>query len=138
MSVVVYPAILDDRENEKNYFTVTFPDVPGAITDGKGEGQAMANGSEVLGAILMDYPASKLPKPTDIEKVKEDNKDCLVVPIFADLDLARKKSKTVTVKKDTSIPGDIAFRAEEAGINFSKTLTEALKKKLNNQAPASH
>ena len=34
------------------------------------------------------------------------------------------------VKKNTTMPGDIAYLAEKAGINFSKTLTQALKEKL--------
>ena len=29
---VAYPAVLDDTENEKGLYTVTFPDVPGAIS----------------------------------------------------------------------------------------------------------
>ncbi|MGZ0156356.1 type II toxin-antitoxin system HicB family antitoxin [Lactobacillus johnsonii] len=131
MVFVVYPAILDDSENEKKCYTVTFPDVPGAITDGNGEGEAMARGSEILGAFLYDLPKDQLPVPTDIEDVKRRNPDKLVVPIFADLEKARRETKPATVKKNTTIPGDLAYKAEEAGINFSQTLTEALKQKLN-------
>lgn len=131
MVFVVYPAILDDSENEKEYYTVTFPDVPGAITDGNGEGEAMARGSEILGAFLYDCPKDQLPVPTDIEDVRRSNPDKLIVPIFADLEKARRETKPATVKKNTTIPGDLAYKAEEAGINFSQTLTEALKKKLN-------
>ncbi|KFL96339.1 type II toxin-antitoxin system HicB family antitoxin [Lactobacillus gasseri] len=131
MVFVVYPAILDDSENEKEYYTVTFPDVTGAITDGNGEGEAMARGSEILGAFLYDLPKDQLPVPTDIEVVRRNNPDKLVVPIFADLEKARRETKPATVKKNTTIPGDLAYKAEEAGINFSQTLTEALKKKLN-------
>ncbi|MBD5431637.1 MAG: HicB family protein [Lactobacillus sp.] len=131
MSFVVYPAILDDSENEKNNYTVTFPDIEGAITDGQGEGEAMANGSEILGAFLYDIPKNQLPAPTDIEIVKKNNPDKLVVPIFADLEKARRETKPATVKKNTTIPGDLAYKAEQAGINFSQTLTEALQEKLN-------
>ena len=131
MVFVVYPAILDDSENEKEYYTVTFPDVTGAITDGNGEGEAMARGSEILGAFLYDLPKDQLPVPTDIEVVRRNNPDKLVVPIFADLEKARRETKPATVKKNTTIPGDLAYKSEEAGINFSQTLTEALKKKLN-------
>lgn len=131
MSVVVYPAILDDSENEKGYYTVTFPDVEGAITDGRGEGKAMANGSEVLGALLYDVPKDQLPVPTDIETIRKNNPDKLVVPIFADLEKAKIETKPATVKKNTTIPGDLAYKAEQAGINFSQTLTEALQHKLS-------
>jgi|SRR5699024_239886 len=130
MSVVVYPAILDDSENEKGYYTVTFPDVEGAITDGRGEGRAMANGSEVLGAFLYDLPKDQLPVPTDIETIRKNNPNKLVVPIFADLEKARLETKPAIVKKNTTIPGDLAYKAEQAGINFSQTLTEALQHKL--------
>ncbi|MCI7647329.1 MAG: type II toxin-antitoxin system HicB family antitoxin [Lactobacillus johnsonii] len=131
MVFVVYPAILDDSENKKECYTVTFPDVSGAITDGNGEGEAMARGSEILGAFLYDLPKDQLPVPTDIEEVRRRNPDKLVVPIFADLEKARRETKPATVKKNTTIPGDLAYKAEEAGINFSQTLTEALKQKLN-------
>lgn len=132
MRYVVYPAVLDDSENGKGYYTVTFPDVDGAITDGEGEGEAMARGSEVLGAILFDVPEDQLPVPTDIEKVKKENKGKIVVQIVSDLEKAKLESKPTTVKKNTTIPGDLAYKAEQAGINFSQTLTEALKKKLQN------
>ena len=131
MVFVVYPAILDDSENKKECYTVTFPDVSGAITDGNGEGEAMARGSEILGAFLYDLPKDQLPVPTDIEEVRRRNPDKLVVPIFADLEKARRETKPATVKKNTTIPGGLAYKAEEAGINFSQTLTEALKQKLN-------
>ena len=44
--------------------------------------------------------------------------------------LAAKKVKMPVVRKNTTIPVDLAEKAEEAGINFSATLTEALKEKL--------
>ena len=39
--VIVYPAVLDNSENSDDVYTVTFPDVPGAISEGKGLAQAM-------------------------------------------------------------------------------------------------
>ena len=43
---VAYPAILDDRENDPGTYTVTFPDVPGAISEGVGIPDALAKGAE--------------------------------------------------------------------------------------------
>lgn len=131
MSVVVYPAILDDRENgEKGYYTVTFPDVPGAISEGHGKGEAMINGAEALGGVLLDTPKDELPVASTVQEVKKNNPNVLVVEIASDLEEARRNTRPVTVKKNTTIPGDLAFKAEQAGINFSQTLTEALKSKL--------
>lgn len=128
--IVAYPAVLDDSENEKGMYTVTFPDVPGAISQGKGVAQAMANGSEALG--LMLYDANDLPQVSKLKQVQKKYPDALVTLIFSDLNDVKKKVKKPTVKKNTTIPGDLAAKAEEAGINFSKTLTEALEVKLNN------
>ena len=99
--LIVYPAVLDNSENSDDVYTVTFPDVPGAISEGKGLAQAMLNGSEAV-----------------------------VTLIFANLEDARRKARKPLVKKNTTIPSILAQQAEERGINFSQTLTEALEEKL--------
>lgn len=105
MAVIVYPAILDDSKNEKEVYTVTFPDVLGAISEGKGIGLAMLNGSIALGAILFDIPKDQLPKPSSIESIKEKYPNKNVVLIFSDLEDARRRAKKAMVKKNTTIPG---------------------------------
>lgn len=92
-----YPAILDDSENNKGTYTVTFPDVAGAIGEGKGIPAAIASGKEGLEAILI---ASKQPYvSSSIEQVKRDNPNKIVVNIVADMEKARKITKLVTDKK---------------------------------------
>ena len=54
----------------------------------------------------------------------------LLIPIEANLDLARAKFEAQLVKKTLTIPKYLNMVAEEYGINFSQTLTEALKEKL--------
>lgn len=127
--VVAYPAILDDRDNKPGIYTVTFPDVPGAISEGNSVAEAMEKGSEALG--LMLYDETVLPKVSNVKKIESDNPDCIVTLISSNLTEASKNVKKPTVKKNTSIPGDLAQKAEEAGINFSQTLTDALRQKLN-------
>ena len=125
---VAYPAVLDDTENEKGLYTVTFPDVPGAISEGKGKAKAIVNGSVALGLVL--YDEKQLPKSTTVEEVQKANPGKKVVVIAADLKEAAKKATPVLVKKNTTIPADLAKKAEEKGINFSRTLVEALQSKL--------
>lgn len=131
MRYIVYNAVFDDSENSPGIYSVSFPDVPNAFTYGNGQGEAMARASEVLGAMLFDKPEKELPKSTSISKIKADNKGKLVIPIVADLKRAKLETRSVKVKKNTTIPGDLAAQAEAAGINFSETLTEALRKKLS-------
>lgn len=127
--MAVYPAILDDKDNEKGIYTVTFPDVPEAITQGDGLAEAILNGADALGLVL--YNKKELPKPTNINQVIEQNKNTIVNYIAVDLNEIKKHIVLPTVKKNTTLPGELAKKAEEAGINFSQTLREALENKLN-------
>ncbi|MFQ9706095.1 MAG: type II toxin-antitoxin system HicB family antitoxin [Limosilactobacillus pontis] len=127
--LVAYPAVLDDRDNEKGFYTVTFPDVPAAISQGKGIAEAIINGASALGLVL--YDATPLPERSDIDVIKKNNKGTVVTYIAVDLNEAKKNVTLPVVKKNTTLPGDLAKKAEAAGINFSQTLKEALEKKLN-------
>lgn len=66
-----------------------------------------------------------------LEKVRKDNPGKVVTYILADMKEANEISKPAIIKKNTSIPRDLAIAGEKASINFSKLLTEALKIKLN-------
>ena len=126
--LIVYPAVLDNSENSYDVYTVTFPDVPGAISEGKGLAQAMLNGSEALG--LMLYDVDEMPEASNIDEVRAEYPKAVVTLIFTDLEDARRKARKPLVKKNTTIPSTLAKQAEERGINFSQTLTEALEEKL--------
>ena len=89
--IVAYPAVLDHSENEKGVYTVTFPDVPGAISQGKGVAKAMSNGSEALG--LMLYDADDLPQVSELKQVQEKYPNALVTLIFSDLNEVKRKVK---------------------------------------------
>lgn len=132
MRIIAYPAVLSDHDNRSGVYTVTFPDVPGAISEGHSVGEAIQNGSEALGLAL--YDQIKLPKPSDMKTVEKANPDAIVTLISSNLEYIARTVKKPTVKKNTTIPRDLAKKAEDSGINFSKTLTEALEKKLQEQA----
>ncbi|EHN58163.1 type II toxin-antitoxin system HicB family antitoxin [Oenococcus kitaharae] len=123
---LVYPAIF---EKDGQGYVVNFPDVPNAFTEGDNLKQALVRASEVLGAILtVDYQ-DVYPTASDISQIKVQGQQA-VYPVEVDLVQAREQTKSVSVKKNTTIPADLARRAEAQGINFSQTLTEALEKKL--------
>lgn len=135
MRRVVYPAVLDDSKNgKKGYYTVEFPDIEGAFSEGHGLAEALYNAEQALGLALYDVPDDKLPVPSDIDDVQEFCKknypNAKVYPIVSDLEQAAREVKPVMVKKNTRIRGDLAYKAEKAGINFSQLLTEAIEKKL--------
>lgn len=108
--LIVYPAVLDNSENSDDVYTVTFPDVPGAISEGKGLAQAMLNGSEALG--LMLYDVDEMPEASNIDEVRAEYPKAVVTLIFTDLEDARRKARKPLVKKNTTIPSTLAQQAE--------------------------
>ena len=79
-----YPCNLEPEGEEgfEDWFTVTFPDVPGALTCGYGLGEALENAEEVLELVLGDYieNAKELPIPSPLA----DGQELVVVhPPFA-------------------------------------------------------
>ncbi|QEA53161.1 type II toxin-antitoxin system HicB family antitoxin [Loigolactobacillus coryniformis] len=125
INMVIYPAIL--TSDEGNTIDVTFPDVPAAITFGNSFKEAVVMGAEALGLAL--YGQRNLPEPSDIRQLKLASAQQAVL-IAVDLAEFKKRVKTPMVKKNTTVPRELALAAEQQGINFSEVLTEALKAKL--------
>lgn len=126
--IVAYPAELIPDKEEPQTYTVIFPDVPGAISQGTGIPEAISNGSEALGLIL--YDEKELPTASDPNSINPDEPGTIVNWITTDLEEIKRTVREPTVKKNTTIPGDLARMAEEKNINFSALLTDALKDKL--------
>ena len=76
----LYPAVFTPSDG---YITVTFPDVPGAITQGKDIEEAHAMAVEVLGFALEDY--SEYPKATPIHELKEQYPDSDIALVSIDM-----------------------------------------------------
>lgn len=110
---------------------VSFPDLQGAYTFGSDMHEALAMSKEVEAGWLINAEddGEELPTATDFKSI-EVPKGSLLVPIEVDLDFYRKKFDSTPVKKTLTIPTYLNDLGNKAGINFSQTLTEALKEKL--------
>ncbi|WP_158809019.1 type II toxin-antitoxin system HicB family antitoxin [Beijerinckia sp. L45] len=62
MRTFAYPAVFEPGENA-NVIVVTFPDVPEAISQGDGEADARAMGSDALGVALLGLLSVDRPLP---------------------------------------------------------------------------
>ena len=123
--IIVYPAIFSP---ENNTYNVTFPDVPEAITFGENITEAVIMAQSALGLALYEraqMPPASSPKDIHLESDKD-----FVVMISLDLNEYRRKNHAKIVRKNTSIPEWLNILAEKENINFSQTLTDALKQKL--------
>lgn len=123
--IVCYPAVITKNQH---YFTVTFPDVPSAISQGKTLAQACYRAQEALALAL--YDQSTLPKVSDLENVNvESNQIKTLVAI--NLTLEAKRIKNVKVRKNVSIDASLALEGEQQGLNFSEILNDGLKERLS-------
>ncbi|MFC6202935.1 type II toxin-antitoxin system HicB family antitoxin [Lactiplantibacillus nangangensis] len=127
--IVVYPAILTPDSDEPDFYAVEFPDVPGALSQGKGIAKAMSMGSEALGLMLFDV--RNLPVATDITAVATNNPESIVTYITTNLTEIARNAKKPLVRKNVTIPEKLDQLAKANGINFSEVLTQALEEKLD-------
>lgn len=78
--MLVYPAIISKPDH---YYTIKFPDVPEAMTQGETLTELYEKAKEVLGFALEDY--SEIPEPSSLETVKENHPGLDYVLIENDL-----------------------------------------------------
>ncbi|EAG1758631.1 type II toxin-antitoxin system HicB family antitoxin [Listeria monocytogenes] len=126
----VYPVILSYEKDKSGYdYFVSIPDFEG-FTQGKDVANAIDMARDYIGNMLIEYEkdGKTFPKSNSTKyDVAENDIETLV-----DVDLIKFKAQTknIVVKKTLSIPKYLNELGNDAGINFSQTLTEALKEKL--------
>ena len=115
---------------------VTFPDLPGCITFGKDEDEAIRMAREAVSLHMygMEQDAEDIPEPSSLKALArdeelEDNEVFFLVEAF--MPAVREKQNKRFVKKTLSIPYWLNAEAERQGINFSQTLQQAIKQQLN-------
>ena len=65
-----YPAIFN--YDDENGISITFPDLPNCVTEGKDEIDALKSARECLGIVLlgMEEDKEKIPAPTSLKNIK--------------------------------------------------------------------
>lgn len=124
---IAYPAIFKPLRNSNDAYFISFPDLPNTFTEGHGLEDAFLMASDVLAE--MNYDNKNLPNPSALSDILVDG-DSFVVIVSGNLS-AKKREFQKYVRKNVTVPADLAAKADEKNINFSQTLTEALKEKLS-------
>jgi len=124
----IYPAVFDYSPDG---ISVSFPDLPGALTCGDDDEDALRMAKECLALYLYDSEESDevIPEPTRAVDVSVESSQTVVLveawmPPFRD-EMAEK-----AVKKTLTIPKWLNDVAEENNVNFSRVLQDALKSYL--------
>lgn len=128
MAKYLFPAIIEHAEDGYN---VSFPDLEDCFTCGSTFEEAIEMANDVLPLMLseMEDDGKRIPNPSKINPINLSPSE-IVSYVIADTDAYRKKYNNKSVKKTLSIPEWLNEEATKAGINFSKTLQDALKEKL--------
>lgn len=128
MDTYIYPAIFEPYEEG---YCVTFPDLPGCVTEGDTLKEAMYMAKEALELHLygMEEDNDKIPAPS-----KPQDINCpegyFIVPIEAYMPLIRSQIANKAIKKTLTIPYWLNKIAEDKKVNFSQLLQAALKEYL--------
>ena len=126
----VYPAVF--RPEEGHGFFVFFPDIKMGGTQGDDIADAMVMAEDFLASALckLEDLNRDLPQPSDISALVMQKGD---IPTFISVNIAeyRRRNENKFIKKTLTIPSWLNALAEDSRINFSQTLQQALKEKLN-------
>lgn len=133
MAKYIYPAIFDP--NEDDGYTVTFPDLPGCVTEGDNLNEAMEMAAEAMALHLygMERDGDIIPdasSPADVQLPKDADPSAFVTLISARTEPIRDELANRAVKKTLTVPQWLNDEAEKAGVNFSQLLQYAIKEKL--------
>jgi predicted RNase H-like HicB family nuclease len=130
----VYPAIFTDEGN--GLYSVNFPDFENiknhaCFTSGEGIANALEMANDVLCMTLYDIEKENLPLPK-VSSIKDIKcaKNEFAQYVNCDTDFYKRFFDKKVVKKNLTIPSNLAALAERENINFSAVLQEALKQKI--------
>lgn len=124
MAEYVYPAIF--HPNEDGSFTITYPDLPGCISEGKSLGNAMYMAQSAL-AQWIGYLTDKqqaIPPASDLKAIETTPEE------FTSLIRTETKDGRA-VKRTVSIPKWMDDQVAETGLSLSRVLQDALKERLH-------
>ena len=126
MSEYLYPAVF--QENKDGSYTITYPDLPGCISEGKTMVEAMRMAEEALSQ-WMEYLEDKamvIPRASAIGDVMVNADE------FVNLIRVEVRDKRA-VRRTVSIPKWMDDKVLETGLSLSRVLQEALKERLSPQ-----
>ena len=120
----VYPAVFHFNKDDGSY-TITYPDLPGCISEGKNLSKALFMAQDAL-TQWIEYHTDeklKLAHPSKLDEVKCGKNE------FVNLVRAEIKDN-LAVKRTISLPKWMDEKAQKAKLSLSKVLQEALSEKL--------
>lgn len=123
MTQYVYPAVF--HPNDDGTYTITFPDLPGCITEGKSLENALYMAQDAM-TVWLEYTIDHkepVPGASSLQGVDLDAGE------FANLIRAEIRDNRA-VRRTVSIPKWMDDMVLDAGLSLSRVLQDALKERL--------
>ena len=126
-----YHAYFSPLQNSEG-FCVTFPDLPGCVTQGHSLPEALENAIDAASGWVLDEleDGNPAPKASPRENIKIAESGDFVNLIALDIDAYAEKFGTKAVRKNCTIPAWMDTAAEKKGLNFSAILKEGIEMRL--------
>jgi len=129
MDKYIFPALFE-KGDVKGY-TVSFPDMPGCITEGDDIGESLRMAKEALELFIydMEEEGKQIPKPRAPNKIiVPENAFLSIIEVW--MPVVRDEMANKAVKKTLTIPKWLNDVALEKNVNFSQVLQTSLKEYL--------
>ena len=123
-----YPIVIT---KDKKFYVVFIPDF-NVNTQGESVPEAIEMARDEIGMLgcYKEDEKQPVPAPSNMKDIKTGANE-FVTLVDVDFSEYRKKHDSRTVRKNVSLPCWLNVAAEEAGINVSAVLQDALKSKLH-------
>lgn len=123
MAEYVFPALF--HPNDDGSFTITYPDLPGCISEGKSLGNAMYMAQSALALWLECALEEKepIPRASSLRDIPQEGSE------FVSLIRADVRDKKA-VRRNISIPQWMDEKATQYGLSLSRVLQDALREKF--------
>ena len=129
----VYPVIFTQTYDEKETVLIEVPDL-NIMTEGYGMADAIKMARDAIGlmGITLEDEKKPIPNPTNVNNIditkatfKNDGESCISL-VDIDFKEYRRAVDNKSVRRNVTLPSWLNKEAEQAQINVSKVLKEAL------------
>ena len=129
---LVYPAVFSPLL-EMDGYCVTFPDLPGCVTQGESLADAITMAVDAASGWVLDELEDGKPAPesSDPKSVRLENEGDFINLVVLDIDAYAEKYGQKAIRKNCTIPAWLHTAAEKAHVNYSQVLQDALIKVLH-------
>ncbi len=132
---IIFPVIFTATHDEKDTYLIDIPDIDG-MSEGHGLEDAVRMARDYMGCTFYDKPDESIPTPSRMEDIDvsagkfADAGQSFVSLVDLDLEAYRRMMNKKAVRRNVSIPAWLNQAAEDAHLNVSRVLQEALMERL--------